>query len=392
MFSYNLSKKSLEEFIKRQITKIDNTTFNSNELVLGESIRKDLISAGKIDENKSVSEALKTHRKMMIQHKIDHTYRVVSNIVRLALKLDVNVDFSKLLKIAALIHDIGRFEQATWNNSYSDKCYGERGNEAIKNHSHAGYHILLDEHEIDNFDIPYQYQYAALAVVNHHSDNILPEFLSRHMNSIDDLNIKKLTGSFELNAVEEVIVSALVQMVKEVDMIDILYQRKTGEYPVIPKSLNVSVDKRTLTEIANFYDIDKEQIAKHNNISVNESLSGIPILAIPSSLIEPKYLKIPEYLRKMCLNLEPLDLRQLLNKRGYNFIWSIWYQLFKFLKDIDFKDNLESIQEDNLLDEIYKNYPAEYRPLVKEAFDFTKERLITERLKGSGKIYVKEIR
>ena len=97
----------------------------------------------------------------------------ILSIIKLADKLKVNVDFAKLLKIAALIHDIGRFEQATWNNSFSDKCYEEMGNSAIKNHSHAGYHILLDEHEMDNFDIPFQYQYATLAVVNHHSDNIL---------------------------------------------------------------------------------------------------------------------------------------------------------------------------------------------------------------------------
>ena len=53
----------------------------------------------------------------MIQNKINHTLRVTDNAVSLSKKLNLPEDKIEIIKVIALLHDIGRFEQ--WKNYHT---------------------------------------------------------------------------------------------------------------------------------------------------------------------------------------------------------------------------------------------------------------------------------
>ncbi len=67
--------------------------------------------------------SLKIEDKMIREHvdfKIEHTYRVVSNIGYIARKTDLSVSDIRLAEIIALVHDIGRFQQFMTYKTFDD--------------------------------------------------------------------------------------------------------------------------------------------------------------------------------------------------------------------------------------------------------------------------------
>jgi putative nucleotidyltransferase with HDIG domain len=74
--------------------------------------------------------------------KIDHTYRVISEIKELAKDLEFSHEDTNLAEVIALFHDIGRFEQYANYRTFSDK--------RSENHSIIGVNELRNNHVFDD--------------------------------------------------------------------------------------------------------------------------------------------------------------------------------------------------------------------------------------------------
>lgn len=395
--NYEKVKNNFDEYIEECRDKIKNTFFKEDYLKGLNYIKNNLIKEGKIEEDCPLDRALMIQRLNMIDVKIDHTMRIVEDVTKIALSMGTNIDFDNVLKVSALLHDIGRFDQATWSNSFADgesyKNYPKQTlGKNIKNHAHAGYGILFDENKIDEFEIDKKYYGAIGQVVYNHGNPTLEGDLSLKLNDVNDLDVNKLSGNYNLNNDEKIIVATLVQMVKDVDMLDILYQNISGEFPIIRDSFGYDVENETIDKIAAHFEVEPNVLLEYNKIEP-EDLKNMAIINIPVKAIDLKKMIVPQDIQEKFYNNERLDLRELQKRRDWTFITGMWWRLNHFLNEISFTTNLQLVQEKQVLDMIYAKYPDEYKFLVKDAFEFAKEKLINNVLSLSeGNMYVTKIR
>lgn len=384
-FTYEENEQKLKEYIEKCRERIKNTFFADEELKTLEPIKSEMVAKGEISSNTELTEAIKKHRNQMIDIKLNHTIRVVSDVSKMAEKIGTNIDFNKVLKVSALLHDIARFDQATWTDSFNDRnCKQFNG----MYHAEYGYHLLYVNGKFKNFSIPNQYKFAISQVVKYHQVPVLTGDLSLTFSNINELNIDKyLTGNETLNNEEKVIIAALVQMVKDVDMLDILYQHLTGEFPVTRNSITYDINGDTIEEISKHFDISKEEIKTFNGLN-HDDLSDRKSISIPVANVNPIKLQVPKDIQDRFFANEDIDLKELQSRQDWTFITGMWWRLNHFLKTINFVSNLEVVEENNLLEQIYNTYPDKYKPLVYDAFAFAKEELLEKAIKNNaGQIY-----
>lgn len=379
--SYDASKEAFDKYIEECRRRIKDTFFKKDYLLEYYEVKDNLVKSNKISPNSSVSDAIKYERLQMIDIKINHTMRVVNDVMKIADKLGTNVDFNNILKISALLHDIGRFDQATWNSSFSDACYSDI--EGINNHAHAGYHILFVNDRIKDFNISKRFYKAIGSVVYNHADTKLTGYLAQRIQNVNQLDMGKLKGEENLNDCEKIIIAALVQMVRDVDMLDILYQHLTGEFPVIREYINFDICGDTIYDIAKYWEMDPSDILKYNGIKA-EDLKLMKKIKIPVDKINLKKLSVPKDIQDKFFNNEDIDLREIMQRRDFTFITGMWWRLNHFLNNISFTSNLQLIEEKKLLEKIYNQYPVEYKFLVKDAFEYAQTKLIELPIKNSG--------
>ena len=189
---------------------------------------------------------------------------------------------------------------------------------------------------------------------------------------------------------EFILISTLVQLIRDVDKIDILYQHLTGDYPVINPSIKCRVDGRTLDEICKKYNIDKKIVREYNNL-ISDDISNLTAINIPSSYVDLYTLIVPDDIKDSFFKNENIDLRELQKRDDYTFIIGMWWRLNHFLNDINFVANLEILKESNALDKIYSEFPLRYRFLVTEAFEFAKKEILDKKIEeNKGKVFVKK--
>lgn len=385
-FSYEDNLEHFNSYIENCRKRIKETLFSDEELSKDSHLRNELIQLNKINNNASVSDAIKKHRDALIDIKLNHTMRIVDDVDTMAKKLGTTVDFDKVLKVSALLHDIARFEQAIYASSFNDReCAIFEG----KYHAEYGYIMLHDKNGFTNFNIPNKYQNAIGQVVKNHQAKDLTGDMAIRFDSVNELDVNKfLTGNEELNEHEKIIVAALVQMVRDVDMLDILYQHLTGEFPVVRNSVSCKTNGKTLSDIASHYMISEDEIKKFNNLE-SDDISSKTSLNIPVKNIEPKVFEVPLDIQKSFFNNEPLDLAVLNKREDWSFIVGMWWRLNHFLNSISFVSNMELVEEKNLLENIYNCYPDEYKPLVFPAFEYAKEKLLSKTInENKGNIYI----
>ena len=384
-FTYEENEQKLKEYIEKCRERIKNTFFDDEELKTLEPIKSEMVAKGEIYPNTELTEAIKKHRNQMIDIKLNHTMRVVSDVSKMAEKIGTNIDFNKVLKVSALLHDIARFDQATWTDSFNDRnCKQFDG----MYHAEYGYHLLYVNDKFKKFSVPNQYKFAISQVVKYHQVPVLTGDLSLTFSNANELNVKEyLTGNENLNNEEKVIIAALVQMVKDVDMLDILYQHLTCEFPVTRNSIIYDINGDTIEEISKHFDISKEEIKTFNGLN-SDDLSDRKSISIPVANVNPIKLKVPKDIQDRFFANEDMDLKELQSRQDWTFITGMWWRLNHFLNNINFVSNLEVVQENNLLEQIYNTYPDKYKPLVYDAFVFAKEELLEKAIKNNaGQIY-----
>lgn len=381
---YDENKELFKRYILDCKKILDDLILSEEEIKQGYYIYQNLLRSNLTDDLISVSDAIKRHRLKMIDVKQNHTFRVVEDTKKVCEKIGVCNDFVILAKLSALFHDIARFPQAVTSNTFFDRdCKLFNG----LSHAEYGYKMLYENRMIENYNIPKEYYYAiALAVFNHQRSNIL----RIPFDNIDELDPKLLTGNVSLTNEEFILISTLVQLIRDVDKIDILYQHLTGDYPVINSSIKCRVDGRTLDEICQKYNIDKKIVREYNNL-ISDDISNLTVINIPSSYVDLYTLVVPDDIKESFFKNENIDLRELQKRDDYTFIIGMWWRLNHFLNDINFVANLEILKESNALDKIYNEFPLRYRFLVTEAFDFAKKEILDKKIEeNKGKVFVKK--
>ena len=396
MLNYDENEQLFQEYINNCRKRIEETFFDEEELRKGELVKKADISVGLANPETSVEAAIKNRRNRLIDIKLSHTMRVVNDVSFMAEKIHAPIDFEKLLKVAALLHDIGRFEQAIQNNDYTNDTKA-KGLEGMY-HAQYGHKMLVTYHGFDYYQIPEQYQFAVGEVVKHHQDSILPDEYSFKFDSAEgQLKANNfLTGNSILNFHEKVIVSALLRLVRDVDMVDILYQHLTGEFPVYNPTITYKVinpnnenDVVTLDQVAKRFNINKKVLIDYNKLE-DEDISSMRTIDVPTDKVDPATLAVPEDIQAKFFNNKPLELKELMARRDWTFITGMWWRLNKFLNSITFVSNLEIIEENHLLDQIYETYPDQLKPLVAPAFEYAKRVLISKVMEDNqNEIYIR---
>ena len=354
---------------------IKNSFFNKNDL--------DYIDIN--EEDLSINEVVKRHRLKMIDIKLDHTIRMIEQVINTNELLGFRTSLGLVLKVAVLYHDIGRMRQATWSNTFNDNIY-VRMNKPFKNHSEDGYDIFMN----NDFNVDKRYIPVVGNSILHHQDlHTKPRLNYKYMGNLNDISIDDIvTGKIELNDSEWQIVSLITQLVADIDKSDILYQHLSDDFKMI-RDYVYDNSRDTLDNIALKWEVSKNEIIEYNKIDENNYEPGrikIPIKNMPINKLEP-----PQYMKEMFYNNSWPELKVLIQDENWNFICILWWRLSHFLNEISFTSTLINIEESKLLDEIYKKIPVRLRPLVDEVFEYSKEVLVTKRIDDNkGMVYLKK--
>lgn len=387
---------------------IENPRLKDTTILGASPIKKELSARGLITPDVTDIEAISAKRQELIDVKVNHTARVVEDIIRVSNKIGLSVDFKRIIEVVARLHDIGRFEYATWNDAYGEQ-YRDQSKRLmyegtpyqelmtplnVKNHSEAGFELLTKKGKKKALAENKRFLKVISHAILHHQDSNLVGELNPSNNRIDESIIGRdvssiLTENDTFNEAETRIYAILTQLIKDVDCIDILYQHLTGEFPVLRpvtrfnKALRSRdgkevIEMMTLEEFANRWGFSVEEVLEFNGMTREQAESALQ-LDLPTRKIDPSLLVMPEDLKMRFFNLEQIDLQEINKRYDYNPIVGMWWRLLQFLGTLNFTANLSVIKENELLDKILAQYPPEYHPNIKEAFDFAKRYLLEGR-------------
>lgn len=337
-------------------------------------------------DESEISEIIMNHRLKMINIKLDHTMRMVDQVIKINENLGLKVDLSLVIKVAVLYHDIGRMRQATWSNTFADSIY-RKMNSPFNNHGEDGYDIFLN----NDFNVSEKYIPIIGETIKHHQDVHTQSRLQyRFDTDLGNINIDDIvTGNFELNEAEWEVTSLIVQLVADIDKTDILYQHLSDDFNMIRDYVD-DKSMKSLDEIAKYWCVSKQEIIEYNNIDPTKYEPRV--IRIPIKNMDLNRLIVPGYMKEMFYNNSWLELRELIKDPNWNFITILWWRLSHFLNQISFNSVLINIEESKLLDQIYEKVPDELKFLVEEAFAYARNELIEGRIKeNEGNIYLRKI-
>ena len=330
-----------------------------------------------------ISDVVKNHRLKMIDIKLEHTMRMIEQVIKINEKLGLKVDLRQVIKVAVLFHDIGRLRQSTWCNTFNDSIY-KKMNRPFNDHGEEGYDIFLNE----DFNVDEKYVPVIGETILHHQDHHTQPKLNYHFEeNLQNIDIGDIiTGKFKLNDAEWQVTSLIVQLVADIDKTDILYQHLSSDFEMIRDYVpDKSMD--TLDNISKKWGVSKIEIIEYNNIDENNyqpQKIKIPIKNMPI-----ENLAIPEYMRKMFYDDSWPELKILMQDENWNFISVLWWRLSHFLNQISFSSTLINIEESKLLEQIYEKIPERIKPVLDEAFQYAKEVLIYGKIeRNRGNIYL----
>lgn len=371
---YNNAQKSFIDYINKCRDKIRSSFFT----------KSDIDGLNITGNDTEIDKIIKKHRLKMIDIKLDHTMRMVEQVIKINQNLGIKIDLDLIIKVSVLYHDIGRMRQSTWCNTFADSVY-KRMNQPFNNHGEDGYDIFLN----NDFGIDEKYVPVISETILHHQDvHTQPKLQYRYDSDLSKINIDEIiTGKFNLNEAEWQVASLIVQLVADIDKTDILYQHLSDDFNMIRDYIDdKSMD--TLDNISKYWCVPKKEIIEYNHIDPNNYQPRR--IRIPIKNMDLNRLIVPAYMREMFYNNSWLELRELIKDRNWTFITILWWRLSHFLNQISFNSVLINIEESKLLDQIYEKIPDELKFLVEEAFAYARNELIENRIKeNKGNIYIK---
>ena len=232
-------------------------------------------------------DAIRTRQLAMIDEKIDHTMRMVAQMLDVSDALNLKINFQQIFESALLVHDIGRFDQATWAVSFPDRdnysipvggftsARAERWqkNPLSVNHAEAG-EIILAERGYRELIVPDRFIPVISNVVLFHQrkDADMPKHYALQIGK--DYSAKQINAMFETNietrATRNFLESLLLQLVRDLDKLDIVYNRAYGPTPPVPEYYFFNRGNHTLESFSKYWGVSPEDILTWNNLN-NES-------------------------------------------------------------------------------------------------------------------------
>ena len=106
----------------------------------------------------------------MINKKFHHTFRVVDYAKDIAKSLNLNEHDFYIASVCALLHDIGRFQQAIMYNTFNDLKSVDHGD--------LGYEILLNDDYISNYVTDEEDKLIVLKAVKNHNKYMIEDGLT----------------------------------------------------------------------------------------------------------------------------------------------------------------------------------------------------------------------
>lgn len=370
---YNQVELRLKQYSEKCKQIIKNTFFKEEDL-------QGII----LNQNLGLQETIRKHRLKMIDIKLDHTMRMIDQIVRINEQLGLKFDFKLVMQIAILYHDVGRFSQSTWSNIFSDSVYKAQ-NKPFANHGEEGQHIFFtNDFAVDPQVVPI----IGESIRHHVNPNAAPHLQHRFNSNLSKININDIaTGKMQLNEAECQVASLITQLVADIDKVDILYQHLLDDFDMI-RDYVVDNSYDTLDNVARYWGVSKQEIIEYNQIDV--ATYKPRKIRVPIKNMNLSKLQVPEHMREMFYNNTWPELKELQQERNWHFITILWWRLSLFLHDINFYPVLITIEESKLLEKMEKKVPANLKPLVQEAFDYAKEVLVHEKLqKSEGNLYLR---
>ncbi len=334
---------------------------------------KDLKLQNSIIGNLSESDELKKNIKVrneMINTKFNHTIRVVKNAVLTANELKLNSLIKDILKNIALLHDIGRFKQYTLMSSGDDKQF-KINNLKYKNHGDLGAFILFEEQKINEFDIPEECYNIFHDVIKYHGEQLVPEKIDFKLSSEDFQKIKNINTLSECLKNEKTLINFLIQLIRDIDMIDILFQYLTDDLDIISKHIRRNNDIK-IENLEVEYGIKKKEILDYNNLNEDNYLNNLIIL-IPTENMPNDKLKVPVDVKNRILSGENINLVELTQRKDYTQVIAFWWRIATFINKISFSSVLNMIENAKLLEKIRENIPQERIELFEEIIDYAYE-------------------
>jgi len=335
-----------------------------------------------INNESEIDEIVRKHRLKMIDIKLEHTMRMIEQVIKINENLGIKIDLNQIIKVAVLYHDIGRIRQSTWSNTFNDNIY-KKMNMPYNNHGEDGYEIFLN----NDFNIDDKYIPIISQTILHHQDHHTQPNLNYKLDNLDSININNIaTGNFTLNDAEWKITSLIVQLVADIDKTDILYQHLSSDFEMI-RDYVYDNSKDTLDSISKNWSVSKKEIIEYNKLdekTYKPQRIKIPIANMPIEKLDP-----PQYMKEMFYDNSWPELKELIQDKHWNFISMLWWRLSHFLNQISFSSTLINIEESKLLEQIYEKIPLRLRPLVDEAFTYAKEVFVNGKIeKNKGNIYL----
>jgi putative nucleotidyltransferase with HDIG domain len=173
-----------------------------------------------------------------VSHKVIHTYAVIDMAEYIARDLNLDEENIELAKMIALLHDIGRFEQAKEFNNFRDY--------ETLDHAQLGVKILFDNNLIREFIVEDKYDEVIKISILNHNKYKLDE---SDMSDIEKLHSKLLrdadkTDSFRVKSIDDVYTMAnITQEDIETSLIsDNIYNDFMSKRTIVSKERKTAVD------------------------------------------------------------------------------------------------------------------------------------------------------
>lgn len=183
-----------------------------------------------------------------ISHKVKHTYRVVDNAKYLCDSMNIDRENTELAMVIALLHDIGRFDQAKEMKSFR---------EDINNYDHAtlGVKLLFDENQIRKY------------VDNDKYDKIIRTAIANHSKFILDCS-----DMSELEVLHS-------KIVRDADKLDTLYSKTVDDIYTMANITEEDIENSKITDkIYNDFMSEKTIFSKDRKTGIDIWLSYIAFI------------------------------------------------------------------------------------------------------------------
>ena len=164
-----------------------------------------------------------------IKHKMNHTYNVVDNTKYLCNYLNLDKTSTELALIIALLHDIGRFNQAKEMQTFR---------EDITNYDHAalGVKLLFEKGEINNYVEDELYYPIIEKAIANHSKYILDE---KNMTDTEVLHCKIIRDADKLDTFR-------AKTVEDINIMANISKEDIENSKVTEKVYNAFMDHKTI--------------------------------------------------------------------------------------------------------------------------------------------------